>query len=183
MLVSNRGIERIVVTDCQQRLLRVLDQDGPGLLALLTRLTLRPDVAEDLMQDLFLNLGRAEGFLRCQNPSAYARRAAMHLAFNWRRNRKRRREEAYQPQEPSALEPGPLMRLVQTEQTQQVLDALAELPEASRDLVVERFIEGESYGQIARRLGRTDHQARALCHKALGRLRRVMAEEARHVRP
>ena len=77
----------------QERMLRVLEENGPGLHALLTRLVLRPGVAEDLMQDLFVNLGRSEEFGRCRNPAAYARRAAIHLAFNWRRSQTRRAEE------------------------------------------------------------------------------------------
>ena len=150
------------MTDCQQRLLRVLNGDGPGLHALLTRLTLRPDVAEDLMQDLFVNLGRSQGFLRSENPSAYARLAAMHVAFNWRRSRRRRREQAFCIDDPPTQEPGPLARMMHAEQTQRVLDELADLPQTSRDVVVMRFIESQSYEQIAQHLGRTVHQTRAL---------------------
>jgi DNA-directed RNA polymerase specialized sigma24 family protein len=61
-----------------------------------------------------------------------------------------------------------------------VLDELADLPQTSRDVVVMRFIESQSYEQIAQHLGRTVHQTRALCHKGIQRLRRVLGTEVRH---
>jgi DNA-directed RNA polymerase specialized sigma24 family protein len=44
------------VRDDAKLLLKLLDEHGPKLDALLTRLTLRSDLAEDLLQDLFLKL-------------------------------------------------------------------------------------------------------------------------------
>ena len=40
----------------QKELLELLDKSGADLYALLTRLTLREDVAEELMQELFIKL-------------------------------------------------------------------------------------------------------------------------------
>ena len=42
--------------DRQTELLELLDKSGANLYALLTRLTLREDVAEELMQELFTQL-------------------------------------------------------------------------------------------------------------------------------
>ena len=66
-------------------LLGLLDASGPRLFRLLKRLTLREDVAEVLMQELFLALSRSPAFHRAKDPAAYAYRSAMHLAFAWRR--------------------------------------------------------------------------------------------------
>ncbi|MGE5610092.1 MAG: RNA polymerase sigma factor [Bacillota bacterium] len=155
----------------------MLDEDGQALYALLSRLTLRQDVAEDLMQDLFANLCRSQGFQRCPNPAAYARQAAIHLAFNWRRSQRRSRQMPMPESDPPAEQPLPLARLIQAEQAGQVLDALEELSEQSRDIVVMRFIEGQSYDQIAHHLGRSVHQTRALCHKGIQRLRQMLGKE------
>ena len=62
-----------------------LDEHGRVLFGLLYRVTLREDVAEDLMQDLFLKLDASEKFPSARCPLAYARRVALHLAFDWRR--------------------------------------------------------------------------------------------------
>ena len=45
--------------DRQKELLELLETSGPHLMALLTKLTLREDVAEELMQDLFVKLNGA----------------------------------------------------------------------------------------------------------------------------
>ncbi len=42
--------------DRQKELLELLDKSGANLYALLTRLTLREDIAEELMQELFIKL-------------------------------------------------------------------------------------------------------------------------------
>ena len=64
-----------------QTLLDILDKDSRQLHLLLARLTLREDVAEDLMQELFLKLHRSGGFLKARNSRAYVRRAAIHLGL------------------------------------------------------------------------------------------------------
>jgi DNA-directed RNA polymerase specialized sigma24 family protein len=61
----------------------LLNCHGERLYRLLVRLTLREDVAEDLLQDLAVKLSQASGFAAAENPYAYARRAAVNLAFSW----------------------------------------------------------------------------------------------------
>jgi len=80
------------VDDQQRKLLSVLDTCWPSLHGLLVRLTLRPDAAEDLFQDLFVRLSHAEGFHRTADPAGYAHRAAINLAMDWRRARRRKTE-------------------------------------------------------------------------------------------
>ena len=73
----------------QTELLELLETSGARLHALLARLTLREDVAEELMQDLFIKLhgARDQGGIECWY--AYARRTAINLAFDWRRRQAR----------------------------------------------------------------------------------------------
>ena len=37
-----------------------------------------------------------------------------------------------------------------------------------------RYLQQKSYADVGKQIGRTAHQARALCHKAIGRLRQRM---------
>jgi DNA-directed RNA polymerase specialized sigma24 family protein len=53
-----------------QQILGFLEKSGPGLYGLLTRLTLREDVAEDLMQELFIKLNNSRAFKKAENPLA-----------------------------------------------------------------------------------------------------------------
>ena len=62
--------------------LAFLAEHGPRLHAILLRLTLRADVAEDLMQDLFCKLAENQRFATAASPVAYATRMATNLAFD-----------------------------------------------------------------------------------------------------
>jgi RNA polymerase sigma-70 factor (ECF subfamily) len=152
-------------------LLTILDRHGAELHALLTRLTLRAGVAEDLLQELFLKLRCADGFARATDRTAYAFRAAIHLACDWRRAR---RHTEHLRTEPPAAAASPLARLIDAEELEQVLDALPSLPESGRTVLVLRYLQHQEYAEIARRLGKTEHQVRGLCSKALGQLRAVL---------
>jgi RNA polymerase sigma factor (sigma-70 family) len=152
------------------RLLELLQERGPALHALLTRLTLREDVAEDLLQELFLRLRHSAAFRLAIDPGGYATRAAVHLAFDWRRSARKSGHTDSQA-EAIAGNPTPLEVLIRREDVARVLDALGSLPEAPRALIVMRYLQEDSFEAIGRTLGKTPHQARALCHKALRRLR------------
>jgi RNA polymerase sigma-70 factor (ECF subfamily) len=163
------------VSDRQKELLELLETSGAKLHALLTRLTLREDVAEELLQDLFLKLHGAkdQGGIDCWY--AYARRTAMNLAFDWRRRQKVRRacpldELAERASETTA----PLGRLIASEELEQVLAAIDQLGGASREVFVMRYIEQDSYEAIAGQVGRDVHQVRALCFRAMSTLRSML---------
>ncbi len=145
-------------------LLDFLDISGPYLLRLLYRVTLREDVAEDLLQELFLKLQASDGFRSAANRPAYARGTALHLAFDWRRDQRRCPITALPPDEAVTSDPSPLQRLIEYEEIQTVLDLMAELPMPSVELLTMRYLHQDSYETIAHQLGKTTHQARALCH-------------------
>ena len=152
-------------------LLSILETHGAELHALFTRLTLRPDVAEDLLQELFLKLQDAAGLAGAANRTAYVFRAAIHLAFDWRR--------AQRPTAPLRIDPessaaAPLDRLIDAEELEQVLIAMEDLSELSRQVLVLRYLQQQDYREIARQLDKTEHQVRALCSKALEQLRTIL---------
>jgi DNA-directed RNA polymerase specialized sigma24 family protein len=95
----------------QKELLELLDKSGADLYALLTRLTLREDVAEELMQELFIKLNHSRGIGNVANWNAYARRSAINLAFDWRRSQKRSVLTLGQVSEPASNDESPLGKL------------------------------------------------------------------------
>jgi RNA polymerase sigma-70 factor (ECF subfamily) len=161
--------------------LLLLDEHGARLHALLLRLTLRPDVAEDLMQDLFCKLVSSDHFRAANNPAAYAIRMATNLALDYRRARRRNSQLETDAAEMFAVStatgPSPLADLVRREELEQTLDALGQLAPAAREIIVLRYFEREDFDSIAQQLGKTPHQARALCHKAIKRLRALLDTE------
>ncbi len=157
-----------------EAVLKLLEDNGEQLHALLVRLTLREDVAEDLMQELFLKLARGDRLLHARDALAYAIRAAANLAFDWRRAQKRRPRTESTEKGENVPARSPAGELIASEEIERVLSALDCLPRRDRDLIVMRYLQERNYGAMAHRLGRTPHQVRALCHKAVRRLRRIV---------
>ncbi len=164
--------------DRRTELLELLEKSGASLYALLTRLTLRQDVAEELMQDLFLRLhgAKEQGGIDCWY--AYARRTAINLAFDWRRRERKHRscplDESLELASAAGL---PLNRLIESEELERVLAAIGRLHGPAREAFVLRYIQQDSYEDIARQLGKTPHHVRALCSRAMSTLRDTLGEK------
>ena len=160
----------------QRQLLELLDTSGAALHALLTGLTLREDVAEELMQDLFIKLSNTRRLGKIRNWGAYAHRAAINLAFDWQRRQKRALLSLEHIDEPASSDISPLPKLIRAEELQETLNAIGQLKKTSRQALVMRYIQQESYELVAEQLGKTPHQVRALCSKALDHLRRILGK-------
>ncbi|MDH7599917.1 MAG: sigma-70 family RNA polymerase sigma factor [Sedimentisphaerales bacterium] len=160
-----------------EKLLELLERLGPELHALLTRLTLRADVAEDLMQDLFIKLA-SSNLDKVTNLDAYARTTAINLAFDWRRRRGRAVSiDEEQFPEPVSDDAGPLTHLQADEQIQQVFAAMARLNKLQRQVFVLRYIQQQSFEEIAQQTGKTPHHVRALCSRAMARIRQFCCKK------
>ena len=157
----------------QHVLLELLQRSGARLHALLVRVTLREDVAEDLLQELFLRLDASAGFYEASCREAYAQTAAIRLAFDWRRSRAARPVETL-VDEPVGQVHSPLDGLVEAEQIDQVLCAMERLSESDSEILVLRHLQQLRYDQIAKLRDTTAHGARAQCHKAMTRLRGLL---------
>jgi RNA polymerase sigma-70 factor (ECF subfamily) len=156
-------------------LLSILEQHGAELFALLCRLTLRADVAEDLLQDLFLKLRSSAGFARAANRKAYVFQTAIHLAFDWRRGQ--RATERLPIDQVGAID-ATLDRMIDAEDIREVLDAMERLSPLGRQVLVLHYLQHQDYAEIAGQLGKSEHQVRGLCHKALGQLRSILPPAA-----
>ena len=160
----------------QQKILQLLDTSGPRLHRLLARLTRREDVIGDLLQELFIRLWNSKTFDKANDPFAYAYRTAINLAFEWRRQQVASQglkgNYPVEQHNPSALG-----KMIQAEELEQVLDATSRLSELARDVVVMRYIEQDSYEEIAERLGKKPQHMRSVCAKAMAQLREVLTRE------
>lgn len=163
--------------DHTQLVLSILSENGPQLHAMMLRITLREEVAEDLMQELFLRLNRPNTLSRVKNPKGYAARAAMRLAFDWRRSRRRRPDKDAISEEPISKSTWGHSQLEHREDLKAVLDDMGRLTTLARDILVMRYLEEQTYEDIAKIVSKTPHQVRAICHKAIVRMRK--RQEAR----
>ncbi len=161
----------------QDKVLELLEAHGRSLHRLLVRLTRCEHATCDLMQELFIRLSSSSGFDKARDPYAYAWKTAANLAFDLRR----RQKVKLQPLEKDDYADEPcrpaLGRMIRDEQLHRILEATSKLNELARNVVVMRFIEQESYDQIALRLGKNPDYLRSLCSRSLARLRETLAEQ------
>jgi RNA polymerase sigma factor (sigma-70 family) len=152
---------------------KILKEHGHAVHALLLRLTLRRDVADDLLHDLFVKL--AGRIARTDNPRGYMHRTAINLAMDWRRRHGRQPHVADVSDQPAETRE-PRMALEASEEIEQILDAAAVLSELEHQAFVLRFVQQESYEQIGLHLQRTPHQARGVCDAAIKHLRKELGK-------
>ena len=157
-------------------LLKLLDRQGPGLHALLTRITFREDVAEDLMQELFIKLAGSKNLDKVGNLAAYARATAINLAFDWRRKEMKLNTCSDEYIEHESEEKAALLHLIEREQLQIILDAAQRLSKTHRRVFVMRYLEQNSFEQIAQEVGKTPHHVRAIASRALSRVRDICSK-------
>ena len=129
------------------------------------------------MQELFLKLSNSNGLDRANQPAAYAYRAAINLAFDWRRKNKRVLLPLDDSGELIRKSSTPLNKMVEAEQRLEVLNAMEKLNGLTRQVCVMRYIQQESNETIAEHVDKTPHQVRALCAKALTQLRQLLTED------
>ena len=160
----------------QRKILQLFDTSGARLHRLLARLTRREDVVGDLLQELFIRLWNSNGFDEAHDPSAYAYRSAVNLAFEWRRGRKTMCT-LLDENHPVADAPSAAGKMIRAEELEQVLDATSRLSDLARDVVVMRYIEQASYEEIGQRLGKKPQHVRSTCSKAMAQLREMLVSE------
>ena len=152
-------------------LLELLDAYGVRLHALFAKLALRDDVADELLQELFLKLYQTTGFMQASRPEMYLFRSAINLAFDWRRRTQRTAGFVPLLGNEVGQAPAPVDEASRREELDRVLTAVSALSPSDRELVTLRFLHGSSYEELAELSGSTPHRIRARCAKAISRLR------------
>jgi RNA polymerase sigma-70 factor (ECF subfamily) len=75
-----------------------------------------------------------------------------------------------------AQQSSPSQQAVRREQAVLLADALGQLPDSYREVIVLRHLEGLTFPQVASRMGRTVESIKKLWARALARLRRALGE-------
>ena len=160
--------------------------EGP-LLGYARRLTRRPEVAEDLVQEAFLRLHGQ--FAAVREPKRWLYRTVHNLALNHHRAAAKTvplpgddREEGGPGHEPADETcPGPDEALARHEQLERLRDSVAQLDERRQTLLRLKFQEDLSYREISERTGLTVGYVGYLLHHAIKELSAAMT--ANHPTP
>ncbi len=159
----------------QIQLLKFLEQSGPRLHGMLTRLTLDETVAVELMQELFIRLFEIKQLEKIKNLQAYACRIAINLAFD--RRRQHRSFSEIPEGRPDHRIPHVALRLIQNEEMDMILGAIEQLSGQTRECFILRYIEQMDYEQIAERMQKKTSHVRALCSKGIQRIRQILNDQ------
>jgi len=199
LAITESTAERYTLADPDVRLMLQVRDDDPRafeelmlryqnrVVALLAHLTGRPDVAEDLAQDVFLRVYRArKRYVPGAKFSTWLFTIAGNVAANSKRSRARRQEvnlpasttgTTTMPIEAMAVAASGLMPTRQVdsaEMREAVQQAIASLGERQRMAVLLAKFEHFSYAEIAEIMELTPEAVKSLLSRARGRLREVL---------
>jgi RNA polymerase sigma-70 factor (ECF subfamily) len=158
------------------------------------RLRTKVDI-EDLLQEIWLEIHRKIGLFRGTSEReflSWARRLIGSILANQVRHyigtksRDLRLERALADELDQssralnesliAAHSSPSQQAVRREQAVLLADALQELPEDYREVIILRQLEGLSFPDVARRMGRTEDSVKNVWLRALARLRRTLED-------
>jgi RNA polymerase sigma-70 factor (ECF subfamily) len=166
--VTNEGVEvalvKAVLAGERDRFARLYEMYAPLVYGILLARVPRHEV-DDLLQDIFLHALKKLHTLR--DPSAFAPWIAMiarNRAMDFYRNSRKTEEVTEQ----SAIDRAP------NGTAREILDFIRQLPDAYRETLVLRFVEGMTGPEIAVRTGLTPASVRVNLHRGMKLLRERM---------
>jgi len=134
--------------------------------------------AEDLTQQVFINAWKAIGrFRKKSSPfAAWLMTISRNALIDFYRARKDKvsLDDDY---DKVSDETGPAQVAEKLSERRELMKFIARLPEDHREVILLRFIEDYSFGEIAAALGKSEGAVRVTLHRALKKMRSLMEEE------
>jgi RNA polymerase sigma-70 factor (ECF subfamily) len=153
------------------RLEAIYQEHRRGLVALALSVTRSVEAAEDAVHDAFIRLCKADRDMP-DAPVAYVYRAVRNAAIDKHRSRKRtndRTDTMYA--EPDAGVGSPAVDVERSERDRLLRDAVEDLPEEARQVVLLRVYSGLTFDQIAEALELPMGTVNSRYRRALDKLR------------
>ncbi len=140
-----------------------------------------PQAADEIMQEIAMAAWKQQAPLKDAEkvaPWLYQVAVRQSLMYRRRHGRRRIREQRYaETMETNALRPtppNPLEWLIARERQKLIRQGIARLRPKEAEILLLKYIEGWSYGQIADHLGISPNAVESRLHRARQRLRREM---------
>jgi RNA polymerase sigma-70 factor (ECF subfamily) len=175
---------RVKTCDDHLQFSRIVERWEEPIRRLCTRMTGDPHRGEDLKQDTFVRVfERRKEYQATGRFSTFLWRIALNLCYDELRRHQRRQDFLQQPLtsnsegellEPIAEVPGPDVRTAQLEEGELVRQAVMQLPEIYRTVVVLRHYQDLRLGQIAEILEIPEGTVNSRLAEALNRLSRCL---------
>jgi RNA polymerase sigma-70 factor (ECF subfamily) len=176
---------RVKAQNDHQEFARLVKRWEEPIRRLCTRMTGDPHRGEDLKQDTFLRVFETrKSYEATGRFSTFLWRVALNLCYDELRRQQRRQEFLHQPlvsgpeselPEPIAEVPGPDLRTSQLEEGELVRQAVLQLPEIYRTVIVLRHYQELRLAKIAEILEIPEGTVNSRLAEALTRLSRILA--------
>jgi RNA polymerase sigma-70 factor (ECF subfamily) len=186
---DDRRIVEAVLAGDREAFRRLVDREGPGIVAACARVLGDRHEAEDVAQEAFVIAYRSLASWRAEGPfGAWLARIAVRLAV--RRASKRKAVVWLDPLAAESDQPGheryrlgggahvpdPSTQLLRVERDAEIRAAVAALDEPYREVVALRFFAERSLAEIAQATDRPLGTVKTHLHRGLARLRKALAE-------
>jgi RNA polymerase sigma factor (sigma-70 family) len=153
------------------------ERHGGALLRYLLRCRGCAQDADDLAQEVYLELLRVSQAEAVKQPQAYMYRVASHVVYRFKRRRQRESDfvafdsEAVSQMEERVGDRRPQGVGEQLDNERELTRLLEELPPLYRAIILLQKRDGLSYAQVAERLGISIHTVKKYLHRALLQMR------------
>jgi RNA polymerase sigma-70 factor, ECF subfamily len=166
---------------------RLLDEYESPLLSYADGMLRNAFDAQEVVQDAILRAHKAltkqydEARCAALQLRPWLYRTVRNLALNKRRGKRHSHEEPLTATHDRAAA-GSQPEVERIQQAAQLRDAVARLPDATRELIVLRFVDELSYAEIANVVGTSEAALRGKVFRALKELRTLLEESDRTIR-
>ncbi len=150
----------------------IVDQHGPAVFRLTRRILGPGPDADDVVQEVFLEVFQFRQREKIDNWAGLLRRMATHRSLD--RLRRRRVTEPLSGSEISETADGPLETAVAGELAERLRQAVTQLPERQAAVFSLRYFDNRSYDQIAEALDIERSAVGTALHKARVRLQSLL---------
>ncbi len=150
---------------------------------LLARLGNRDEVEEVMQEVAVAAASQSAKSEPIERVGPWLYRVAIRQVMLFRRKAGRRRKlinnvaEARQPADVDLTSTDPLQFLIREERQLEVQRAMVRLSERDRQLLMLKYVEGMSYGEIAEQVGVTPSAVQSRLHRARAQLRKILEVE------
>lgn len=170
---------RTVGKDEQDRVARLMEREGPGIVRMLWRMLGREADVMDAYQDCFCKLITRPFGKKLRNEKAYAFRTAANIAIEILRSRKRRQEHwprIVADRTKNEMADDPLENDPAQERFAALRETIAALPAHLRNVIVLRDLNRLSYEDVGKTLGIDPATARVYRRHAVVRLSEMLTK-------
>lgn len=174
---GDRPALRLVETEAARptglrRLIDAYLRDRSSLQALLTRRTSDPEAGRDLLNDIWLRIGRLTEEDAPEDPERFLRTVAGNLALDWLRHKQVRRGVVQMGEETEKvvdLQPDPERAVAARRAVEHLMALIDALPPRQKEALLLYRVEGWSMAEVGRHMGISPrtveiHVARAVAH-------------------